>query len=166
MRRIYPLYGPRPCRIYQCGKSRPYFEDNVSSYPGKCQPSPDGKDYNEKLLLVQEQLQTKPAPAYRPKRRLFSIKEDFSMNGSQHIWHRAGGKRCFTIPTMPSFTCLFYRAGTGTLPCHRLDDTHAEIDRSKLFAAGFCQRMKHNESALLRHKGWKTNNRRDLKMKN
>ncbi len=46
-----------------------------------------GKDYNEKLLEVREQLQTSQHQR-RPKRRLFQFREDFNMNGSQQI--------CFT----------------------------------------------------------------------
>ncbi len=58
----YPLYGPRPCRICQCRKIKTMLhEDKRFRHIRVKGVNPRmGKDYNEKLLLVQEQ--TSPAP--------------------------------------------------------------------------------------------------------
>lgn len=63
------------------------------------------------------------------------------MNGSQHIcFTDSAGKALFSIPDN-GLLCLFYGNGDRHFAvCHRLDDTHAEIDGGKLFVAGFCQK--------------------------
>lgn len=43
-------------------------------------------------------------------------------------------KRCFPFPTMVYFAV-----------CHRLDDTHAEIDGVNYSMPDFAKRMKHNQ---------------------
>ena len=51
------------------------------------------------------------------------------MNGSQHIcFTDSAGKALFSIPDN-GLLCLFYGNGDRHFAvCHRLDDTHAEID--------------------------------------
>ena len=54
-------------------------------------------------------------------------------------------KRCFPFPTMVYSACSM-ETGTGTLLfCHRLDDTHAEIDGVNYSMPDFAKRMKHNQ---------------------
>ena len=63
------------------------------------------------------------------------------MNGSQHIcFTDSAGKALFSIPDN-GLLCLFYGNGDRHFAvCHRLDDTHAEIDGVNYSAAGFCQK--------------------------
>ena len=59
------------------------------------------------------------------------------MNGSQQIcFTDSAGKALFSIPDN-GLLCLFYGNGDRHFAvCHRLDDTHAEIDGTSVFVAG------------------------------
>ena len=78
------------------------------------------------------------------------------MNGSQHIcFTDSAGKALFSIPDN-GLLCLFYGNGDRHFAvCHRLDDTHAEIDGVNYSLPDFAKRMKHNQISLLRHKAGK-----------
>lgn len=78
------------------------------------------------------------------------------MNGSQHIcFTDSAGKALFSIPDN-GLLCLFYGNGDRHFAvCHRLDDTHAEIDGVNYSLPDFAKRMNTTRSALLRHKAGK-----------
>ena len=109
------------------------------------QPPRMGKDYNEKLL-VREQLQTSQHQRCL-KRRLFQFREDFNMNGSQHIRFKVQRRKSCRFP----FPTMVYSARsmeTGTVHfavCQCLDDTYAEIDGVNYSLPDFAKRMKHNQ---------------------
>ena len=64
------------------------------------------------------------------------------MNGSQHIcFTDSAGKALFSIPDN-GLLCLFYGNGDRHFAvCHRLDDTHAEIDGVNYSLPDFAKRM-------------------------
>lgn len=68
------------------------------------------------------------------------------MNGSQQIcFTNSAGKTLFSIPDN-GLLCLFYGNGDRHFAvCHRLDDTHAEIDGVNYSLPDFAKRMKHNQ---------------------
>ena len=68
------------------------------------------------------------------------------MNGSQQIcFTDSAGKALFSIPENV-LLCLFYGNGDRHFAvCHRLDDTHAEIDGVNYSLPDFAKRMKHNQ---------------------
>lgn len=68
------------------------------------------------------------------------------MNGSQQIcFTDSAGKALFSIPDN-GLLCLFYGNGDRHFAvCHRLDDTHAEIDGVNYSLPDFAKRMKHNQ---------------------
>lgn len=68
------------------------------------------------------------------------------MNGSQQIcFTDNAGKALFSIPDN-GLLCLFYGNGDRLFAvCHRLDDTHAEIDGVNYSLPDFAKRMKHNQ---------------------
>lgn len=69
-----------------------------------------------------------------------------NMNGSQQIcFTDSAGKALFSIPDN-GLLCLFYGNGDRHFAvCHRLDDTHAEIDGVNYSLPDFAKRMKHNQ---------------------
>ena len=68
------------------------------------------------------------------------------MNGSQQIcFTDSVGKALFSIPDN-GLLCLFYGNGDRHFDlCHRLDDTHTEIDAVNYSLPDFAKRMKHNQ---------------------
>ncbi len=78
------------------------------------------------------------------------------MNGSQQIcFTDSAGKTLFSIPDN-GLLCLFYGNGDRHFAvCHRLDDTHAEIDGVNYSLPDFAKRMKHNQISFPRHKAGK-----------
>ena len=80
------------------------------------------------------------------------------MNGSQQIcFTDSAGKALFSIPDN-GLLCLFYGNGDRHFAvCHRLDDTHAEIDGVNYSLPDFAKRMKHNQIsfAMPRHRAGK-----------
>ncbi len=78
------------------------------------------------------------------------------MNGSQQIcFTDSAGKTLFPIPDN-GLLCLFYGNGDRHFAvCHRLDDTHAEIDGVNYSLPDFAKRMKHNQISSPRHKAGK-----------
>lgn len=70
----YPLYGPRSCRICQCPEIKTMLHEDKRFRHIRVSVNPPrmGKDYNEKLLEVREQLQTSQHQR-RPKEAAVSI---------------------------------------------------------------------------------------------
>ena len=54
-------------------------------------------------------------------------------------------KRCFPFPTMVYSACSMETGDRHFAVCHRLDDTHAEIDGVNYSLPDFAKRMKHNQ---------------------
>ena len=74
-----------------------------------------------------------------------SLGRDRVKNKDCLLYTSSAGKVLFSIPDN-GLLCLFYGNGDRHFAvCHRLDDTHAEIDGVNYSLPDFAKRMKHNQ---------------------
>ena len=126
----YPLYGPRSCRIVNARKIKTMLHEDKRFRHIRVSVNPPGWEKITMKNCWRFGNNCKPASTNAAqKRRLFQFREDFNMNGSQQIcFTDSAGKALFSIPDN-GLLCLFYGNGDRHFAvCHRLDDTHAEID--------------------------------------